>query len=287
MSSATAGQEIAPRPLAAWPAAERRRVEVVFTDIDDTLTRHGRLPAVAYAAMERLAEAGLRVIPITGRPAGWCDHIARMWPVEGVVGENGAFWFRHDPAEGRLVRRFLADEATRRANRARLDELARRILAEVPGTALASDQLYREADLAIDFCEDVPPQPDAAVARIVALFEAAGCTAKVSSIHVNGWFGSYDKLTMTRLLMREAFDVDIDQDRARFVFAGDSPNDQPMFGFFPASVGVANLRRFLPGLAHAPRWLTMGEGGHGFAELADLLLAVREPPRAQPSTSSR
>jgi HAD superfamily hydrolase (TIGR01484 family) len=262
---------VTPLPLAAWPADERRRVEVVFTDIDDTLTRHGRLPAVAYVAMERLAEAGLKVIPITGRPAGWCDHIARMWPVEGVVGENGAFWFRHDPAEGRLVRRFLADEATRRANRARLDELARRIPAEVPGTALASDQLYREADLAIDFCEDVPPLPDAAVARIVALFEAAGCTAKVSSIHVNGWFGSYDKLTMTRLLMREAFDVDIDQDRA----------------FFPASVGVANLRRFLPGLAHAPRWLTMGEGGHGFAELADLLLAAREPPRAQPAASSR
>src|SRR5215213_11726214 len=148
MSSATAGLGATPLPVASWPAMDRRRVEYVFTDIDDTLTRHGRLPAIAYAALERLAEAGLKVIPITGRPAGWCDHIARMWPVDGVVGENGAFWFRHDPAQGRLVRRFLADEATRRANRARLDGLAQRILAEVPGTALASDQLYREADLA-------------------------------------------------------------------------------------------------------------------------------------------
>jgi HAD superfamily hydrolase (TIGR01484 family) len=257
-----------------WPEADRRRVEFVLTDIDDTLTLHGRLPAVAYAAMERLAAAGYKVIPITGRPAGWCDHIARIWPVDGVVGENGALWFRHDPERRKLVRRFLVDDATRGANRAKLEALAAKILAEVPGCALASDQLYREADLAIDFCEDVTPLSDAEVARIVRLFEEAGCTAKVSSIHVNGWFGQYDKLTMTRLLMREVFDVELDTALERFVFVGDSPNDQPMFAHFPNSVGVANLRRFLPTLTHRPRWLTDAEGGHGFAELADALLAA-------------
>ncbi|MFL5338350.1 MAG: HAD-IIB family hydrolase [Geminicoccaceae bacterium] len=262
-------------PLALWPVAERRRVDIVLTDIDDTLTLNGRLPAVAYGALEQLAEAGCKVVPITGRPAGWCDHIARMWPVDGVVGENGALWFRYDPERRCLVRRFLADEATRRANRAKLDALAARILHEVPGTALASDQLYREADLAIDFCEDVRPLPDSEVARIVGLFEAAGCTAKVSSIHVNGWFGSYDKLTMTRLLMAEAFGINLDADPHRFVFIGDSPNDQPMFSYFPASVGVANLRRFLPSLTSPPRWLAQAEGGHGFAELASLLLEAK------------
>jgi len=263
--------------VADWPAAERRRVEFVLTDIDDTLTLRGRLPALAYASLERLAEAGFKVIPITGRPAGWCDHIARMWPVEGVVGENGAFWFRHDPTAGRLVRRFLVDDATRRANRSRLDGLADRILAEVLGCALASDQLYREADLAIDFCEDVRPLSDTDVARIVDLFEAAGCTTKVSSIHVNGWFGDYDKLTMTRLLLREVFGVDLDGALDRFVFVGDSPNDQPMFAHFPNSIGVANLRRFFGALSTPPRWLTEQEGGQGFAEVAQLLLAARNP----------
>ena len=273
MSSESEG--IAPAPVVGWHAAERRRIEFVLTDIDDTLTWHGRLPAVAFSAMERLAAQGLKVIPITGRPAGWCDHIARMWPVEGVVGENGALWFRYDPHARRLVRRFLVDEPTRRENRERLTALAARILREVPGCALASDQLYREADLAIDYCEDVPALPAAAVARIVALFEEAGCTAKVSSIHVNGWFGGYDKLSMTRCLLREAFATDLEADPGRFVFVGDSPNDQPMFAFFAHSVGVANLRRFLPGLATPPRWLTENEGGHGFAELADLLLSTR------------
>ena len=180
------------KPLAEFPREARSRVRAVLTDIDDTLTTSGRLEAVSYAALERLRDAGLLVIPVTGRPAGWCDHIARMWPVDGVVGENGAFWFRHDAAAGRLVKRYVASEAERAQRAARLDTIARRILREVPGCAIASDQPYREADLAIDFREDVPALPRAAVARIVAIMEGEGLTAKVSSIHVNGWFGGYD-----------------------------------------------------------------------------------------------
>jgi HAD superfamily hydrolase (TIGR01484 family) len=266
----------APAPLSDWPAAERARIEIVFTDIDDTLTLHGRLPAVAYAALERLTEAGVRVIPVTGRPAGWCDQIARLWPVAGVIGENGALAFRYDTGARKLVRRFLLDEATRRADRERLDRLRERILADVPGTALASDQPYREADLAIDFCEDVPPLPETQVRRIVALFEAAGATAKVSSIHVNGWFGQYDKLTMTRLFVREALGLDLDAALDRCAFVGDSPNDAPMFGFFPHSIGVANVAAFLGRIATPPRYVTQAEGGHGFADAAAMILRARD-----------
>ncbi len=196
------------RPLATMPDDVRRAIRCVLTDIDDTLSTHGRLTADAYAAMERLHAAGRLVIPITGRPAGWCDHIARMWPVDAVVGENGALYMRYDTAQRRLVRRFVDDEATRRAHRERLAGIAQKILAAVPGCALASDQLYRETDLAIDFCEDVPALPRASVDRIVALMQAEGMTAKVSSIHVNGWFGSYDKLAMTRVLLAEVFGID-------------------------------------------------------------------------------
>lgn len=262
------------RPLTEFAAADRARVRAVLADIDDTLTSDGRLTAEAYGALERLFEAGLIVVPVTGRPAGWCDHIARMWPVHGVVGENGAFYFRYDHKARRLTRRFSADAATRKANRRRLDVLAGEILAQVPGSALASDQAYREADLAIDFCEDVPRLPDAAVDRIVALFEAAGATAKVSSIHVNGWFGRYDKLAMTRRLLAEAFGLDLDCAADRCVFAGDSPNDAPMFGFFPHAVGVANVMDFRDRLAALPAYVTRARAGAGFAELADALLAV-------------
>ena len=260
------------QPLALWPMAERRRIDVVLTDIDDTLTLHGRLPAVAYQALERLAAAGCKVVPITGRPAGWCDHIARMWPVDGVVGENGALWMRYDAPRRRLERAWASGEDERRANRERLAAVASRVLREVPGTALASDQPYREADIAIDFCEDVLPLPRAAVDRIVAIMEAEGLTAKVSSIHVNGWFGRYDKLGMTKRLFAEAFGIDLDAERDRFVFAGDSPNDAPMFAYFPNAVGVANVRGFLDRIATPPAWITQGEAGEGFVELVDALL---------------
>jgi HAD superfamily hydrolase (TIGR01484 family) len=254
-------------------------VRGVLADIDDTITTDGHLTAAAYAALERLTAAGLIVVPITGRPAGWCDHIARMWPVTGVVGENGAFWMRYDAPSRRLVKRFLASDAERAANRAKLAAIGQRILAVVPGCALASDQLYREADLAIDFHEDVTPLSSEAIDRIVALMESEGLTAKVSSIHVNGWFGRYDKLGMTRTFFREALAVDLDAEKDRYVFVGDSPNDAPMFAYFPRSVGVANVRELADRIATPPAFVTSGHAGAGFVELVEQLLKAACPGR--------
>ena len=263
------------KPLATFPPAARSAIRGVFCDIDDTLTTDGRLTADAYAAMERLHAAGLLVVPITGRPAGWCDLIARQWPVDAVVGENGAFWFRYDPDARRMRRSFVDDDTTRASHRQRLRAIGEAILKAVPGAALSADQHYRETDLAIDFREDVAPLPAEAVARIVALMEQQGLTAKVSSIHVNGWFGAYDKLGTTRRLMQDAFGVDLDAERARHVFVGDSPNDAPMFGFFPHAVGVANVRVFADRLEAKPAYVTQADAGAGFCELADFLLAAR------------
>ena len=250
-----------------------RHVDAVLTDIDDTLTTDGELTAEAYRALERLHEAGIRVVPVTGRPAGWCDHIARMWPVDAVVGENGAFYFFH--AGGRLQRRFQQDDATRAVKRTHLQAIAARILAAVPGCALASDQPYRETDLAIDYCEDVPPLPLAAAERIAALMRDAGLTAKVSSIHVNGWFGDYDKLATTRQLFAERFAIDLAKENRRAAFIGDSPNDAPMFGFFQNSVGVANVRKFEHLLSAKPRFVTQAAAGAGFRELAEHILVAK------------
>jgi hypothetical protein len=260
-------------PLAAIPETARRGFRGVLADIDDTLSTHGRVTAAAYAAMERLRAAGLLMIPVTGRPAGWCDHIARMWPVDAVVGENGALYMMRDDARAKLRKRYAIDATDRNVARLRFARIADAILDEVPGAALASDQPYRESDLAIDYCEDVAPLARESVDRIVALMRAEGMTVKVSSIHVNGWFGEYDKLTMARTLLREEFAIDLDADRARFVFVGDSPNDEPMFDFFPFSVGVANVRQFSDRMTALPRYATEREAGAGFSDLADFLLA--------------
>jgi HAD superfamily hydrolase (TIGR01484 family) len=263
------------RPLREFPLEARRRVRFVLCDIDDTLTDDGRLSARAYGALERLHEAGFHVVPVTGRPAGWCDLMARFWPVDAVVGENGAFWFAYERAGRRMVRSFWRTPEQRAGDRRRLDVLCGKILAEVPGAAVAADQAYREADLAIDYREDVAPLSAEAVARIVALFEAAGACAKASSIHVNGWFGDYDKLAMSRRLLRERFALDVDAAGEQVVFVGDSPNDAPMFAHFVHSVGVANVRDFAGRLTAEPAWVTQARGGVGFAELAAALLEPR------------
>jgi HAD superfamily hydrolase (TIGR01484 family) len=259
-------------PLAEFPLAERLAVDVVLTDIDDTLTLDGRLPAAAYEGLERLRAAGKIVIPVTGRPAGWCDLIARLWPVDAVVGENGAFYFHHAEKRG-MVRAYNRTASERAADRGRLERLRGDILKDVPGARISADQAYREADLAIDFAEDGPRLGNEAIDRIVALFGAAGARAKVSSIHVNGWFGDYDKLAMTARCLEELFGINVREDNGRIVYVGDSPNDEPMFAFFRNSIAVANFADFAERVASLPRWITTREGGGGFAEVVDALLA--------------
>lgn len=248
-------------------------IDFVLTDIDDTLTDEGQLHAGAYEALWNLNNAGVKVIPITGRPAGWCEMIARMWPVAGIVGENGGLWFRYH--ERKMHRGFFLSPEEIANNRKKLDRLQVEIPKKVPGCAIASDQFCRLMDLAIDFCEDVTPLPDSAVDQIVALFNAEGAQAKVSSIHVNGWFGTYDKRTMALKFLNSEFGLSDKDAKTRSAFCGDSPNDEPMFEVFPHSFGVANIQAFAPRLKYPPQYVATARGGQGFEQIAKQILNVR------------
>jgi HAD superfamily hydrolase (TIGR01484 family) len=250
-------------------AEELSDVSFVLCDLDDTLTLDGILPATSYRALEDLGRKGRQVIIVTGRPAGWCDMIARMWPVAAVVGENGAFYFRYDRHAKRMLREFQRTADERQADQARLAEIFGKIRAKYPHVRLAADQPYRISDYAVDFCEDVAPLPLSTIDDIVRMFEADGATAKVSSIHVNAWIGDFSKLQMSLSLL-QTFGIDGEEARRRVAYAGDSPNDEPMFTYFPLSVGVANIATFLPQMRFHPRWTTRQPGGLGFAELAAL-----------------
>lgn len=252
-----------------------RNLDGIFFDIDDTFTTRGKIPAVAFQALWDLKQAGLRIVPITGRPAGWCDHIARMWPVDAVVGENGAFYFWLDEQEKKLKRRFLDSEVERAEKRLLLRRIEEDILGSIAGAAIASDQPYRETDLAVDFCEDVEALDWPAIERICDIFRKHGATCKVSSIHVNGWFGEYNKLGMAKRMAEELWGVDLDASRGQYLFCGDSPNDEPMFEYFPYSAGVNNLLRFAGKMRYLPSFLSDREGGEGFAEIVQAVLSLR------------
>ncbi len=263
------------------PSIETLRIEVardllgVFFDIDDTFTTGGKIPAVAFEALWSLKTHGLHAVPVTGRPAGWCDHIGRMWPVDAVIGENGALYFWYDKGEHKLKERFLDPEDVRMEKRLRLEQIREEILRSVPGAAVASGARHRETDLAIDYCEDVPRLDQEAVDKICEIFRRHGATCKVSSVHVNGWFGNYDKLEMTKIFVRERWGLDLDGHKENFLFCGDSPNDVPMFEYFPFSAGVENILRFSGQMAHWPAFISTNAGGEGFAEIVEVILKRR------------
>jgi len=272
------------QPLAQWRPP---RLRGVFTDIDDTLTTGGAITADALQALGALKAAGLHVIPITGRPVGWSEPFAQAWPVDAIVAENGAVALlppAQDSSENslqplpekrkQLSKLYQQDAATRTAHFARMQQVLAHIEATVPGARRAADSAGRECDIAIDHSE-FTQLPQERIDQCVALLRAAGMNATVSSIHINGWYGTHDKLEGARWIVRELLGRDLDAELDGWVYVGDSTNDQRMFQHFPHSVGVANIARFVPQLAHLPRYVTQGARGAGFAELARALLAVK------------
>jgi HAD superfamily hydrolase (TIGR01484 family) len=257
------------RPFDQFPPKLGRQIRFVLSDVDDTLTEGPRLPAATYAAIERLAGSGITVIPVTAAPAGWCDLMARMWPIGAVIGENGGLCFRYDRAAGTTERHYWAGPAERAGASARLAALGVEIAAALPGAEIAHDQRYREVTLA--FRNSDPALSD----QIVARLRAVGARATVNSLWVIGWFGDFDKLAMTRRMMAGLFTSDIEREAEHCLYIGDSLNDAPMFGFFPHSVGVSTVRDYADRMPALPRWITRGAGGPGFVEVAEALLAGR------------
>ncbi|MEO5669953.1 MAG: HAD-IIB family hydrolase, partial [Ramlibacter sp.] len=210
--------------LTAWSAADRANICGVFTDIDDTLTTEGAITPDALQALNDLRAAGLHVVPITGRPVGWSEPFAAQWPVDAIVAENGAVALARDATAGTVRKIYQQSAELRARNFSRLQLMAQRIVNEVPGAVLARDSAGRETDIAIDHSEFVQ-LPPAAVARVVRLMRGEGMHATVSSIHINGWIGGYNKLTGARWIVREALGRELQPEIDRWVYVGDSTND--------------------------------------------------------------
>lgn len=258
------------KPLAQLPHERLRTARGVLTDIDDTLTRDGAIEPVALDALHRLRANGVEVIAITGRPAGWSEPFALAWPVAAIVAENGGVMLR--VANGRLVREFSQPESERQANAQRLCECAAAVLREVPGATLATDSAGRLTDIAIDHSE-FALLDGVRIAQVVAVMQRHGLRATVSSIHVNGWIGEHSKWSAAQWAVRHATGAPLNVDE--WLYVGDSTNDQLMFEHIPLSVAVANIARFVPALDVLPAYVTQGERGAGFAELARAVISAR------------
>lgn len=287
-------------PLTQWSADAAARIHGVFTDIDDTLTTEGVITPDVIEALASLRAAGVQVIPITGRPIGWCEPWmagrpgAALLPVDVMVAENGAVAFSravHEQAASRagtgtgtaaaaassspgLVKRYQQDAATREAHQALLPRIAARVQAEVPGVELSRDSGGRETDIAFDYAEFAHHPPEV-VDRVLRVLQDEGMRTTVSSIHIHGCFGDFDKWQGARWIVSELLQRDLTAELDRWVFVGDSGNDQPMFQHFVHSVGVANITHVAARLTHLPTYVTRQPRGAGFCEVAQAILAAR------------
>lgn len=288
------------KPLLDWPLEARRQIVGVFTDIDDTLTTHGVITPEAFQALTDLQAVGLHVIAITGRPIGWCSALIQgdavrgipPWPVDAMVAENGAAALVRNPSSDHpsstkpqeLVTLYQQDAPTRSANQARMQAVAAQVLAQVAGVALSHDSGGRETDLAFDYNEFARLSPQT-VQQVLAILQNEGMHTSVSSIHIHGCFGDFNKWQGANWIARELLGCNLAQTQQRWVFVGDSGNDQAMFEHFSHSVGVANIRHFAAQMSHLPRYITPSERGAGFAEVARAVLGARAITTRQPSPS--
>jgi len=262
------------KPLAQWPADYRRRLCGVLTDIDDTLTTHGRITPEVLHALARLRAAGLNLVAVTGRPTYWVMPLLRLCGFDAVIAENGASAFWLDDG-GRLCSWFYADEPTRKEHRRRLEAFVPELRRRFPGIAVADDAPQRIGDLAFDIGENITPLPASQVEEVVAFIRAHGFFATASSIHAHASLVCFCKQTTSAHVLADVFGFDDATARAGFAFVGDSGNDARMFAHYPHAVGVANVAAHVAMLEKAPAYVTNAPYGAGFVEFADAILAAR------------
>jgi len=248
----------------------RGPVRALFSDIDGTITSEGRIEGSTYVALEKLGEAGIPVVLVTGRPAGWGQAFMTVAPVAAVVTENGGLTFVR---EGRKLKKLYGvPPASLPEWRRRMLELANDVQRAVPGARLSSDSNYREVDLAIDWNEEAQLTREQAEIA-VQMCRKAGFAASRSSVHVNYGPPHFDKLSACITVIRQVVGGD-PADLTPYVYVGDALNDAPMFSGFPSSVGVANIKMWWDELSHKPAYVTERPEGAGLRELISHLVGL-------------
>ncbi|EKO3801221.1 HAD-IIB family hydrolase [Vibrio harveyi] len=266
-----------PNPLSELKLKSLKQIEWLLTDVDDTLTWQGKLPPETLVALAELERVGVKVVAVTGACAGWCDQMAKMWSLHGVIGENGAFWMRKDAA-GFHTTFARPAEAMRKEQRA-LQESITGILAGYPNVEFSQDQSFRYCDVAVNIAQDRTPVSPSTTMEILNHImnlnvESNPVNATLSSIHINAWVGSHNKRTSGEAYIRQFNNGELPS-LERITYVGDSLNDEGMFEWLPMTFGVNNIRPLLAKLNHQPNYVTQENGGYGFAQLASLIIQAK------------
>ena len=251
-------------PLSQIKRDEINEIKVLLFDLDGTFVSDDRLRSSTFECLEKLRQKNIKRIAVTGRPAGWCDLIARWWPVNSVVGENGAF--SYTISDSRVIRKTFDSSSSLSTHQKKLNLLFDEIKSNFGDVHLAADQPFRQWDLALDISEEHELHED----KVKAIYDfciSNGANAAISNIHLNVWYGNYNKLDMSLKILDE---WNLKEHECMYI--GDSPNDSPMFNHFSFSVGVKSVLKYKDIMDHFPSYLTTGDSSEGFEELTNFIL---------------
>ena len=250
---------------------EAQKIEYILTDIDGTLTNDGPMLPKAYEALWKLHNAGFKIIPVTGRTAGWASVNITDWPVEAIIAESGSVvFYLENGSRKSFVHPSISGNITEEH-----EKILSAVREKYPNVKVSIDQFSRFNDFAFNYAEETEDAlPYEQAQDILGIVKSLGGQGNISSIHINTWFGDYDKLPMTRLYFKERLGIDEPKNCA--IYFGDATNDEPMFEYFETACGVRYIMRYANLMHHLPKYITTKEGGLGFAEAADILIALKK-----------
>ena len=246
---------------------ELGKIKVLMFDLDGTFVAKDTLKSSTFKCLEKAKEVGIKTVVVTGRPAGWCDLIARWWPVDSVIGENGAL--SYSMLKGKMERKIFDSKISLSKSKELLNSLFNDIKSKYGEVRLAADQPFRQWDLALDISEEYSV-PIEKVKDIYNFCIMKGANAAISNIHLNIWYGNYNKSGMA-LKVLDNWNINIEE----CIYIGDSPNDVPMFKQFPLSVGVKSVMKYADIMDNYPSYITDKDANQGFEELVNLILSTK------------
>lgn len=252
--------------------SEALKIKYILTDIDGTLTdENSQIAPETYAMLKRLHDAGYVVIPVTGRTAGWASVAITDWPVDAIIVESGSIvYYLENGSRKEFVHPSVPKD--RYASHEKIRETA---LKANPRIKVSIDQYSRFNDFAFNYAEDEDDKLTFEEAKeVLDAVKTLGAKGSISSIHINTWFGDYNKLPTSLLYLKEHYGVENPKDCV--IYFGDAANDEEMFGYFPNACGVANIMKYADHMEKLPTYITTYEGGKGFCEAANILLTAKE-----------
>ncbi|NUN67340.1 HAD family phosphatase (plasmid) [Pseudanabaena biceps] len=242
--------------------ADLSDIRLIASDVDGTLTDNGKFSSDFIFTLLALQSAGIKVLLVTGRSAGWVSALVNYLPVVGATAENGEVFLQADGQQDLL---FSVPNLSR--HRILLENTFHHVKQLFPNLRPSADNQFRITDWTFDV-DNLSADDIQAISTQCDLmgwsFTYSNVQCHIKPLHQN-------KATGLLSVLKKYFP---ELNSQQVLTIGDSPNDKAMFNPdpFPISVGVANVRHYQNKMLHLPKYLTQASEFAGFAELAKLLL---------------